>query len=111
MGKSYWLKLRGEHNLENVTAAISAAAILGTDEETIKKVVFSFGGLEHRLELVASVGGVSFYNDSFATGPQPTIAAIRSFTEPITIILGGSEKFLDYTELGQVISKSKLLQK
>lgn len=94
LGKSFWLKLRGEHNLENVTAAISVASVLGIDEETIKKVIFSFGGLEHRLELVKSVGGVSFYNDSFATGPQPTIAAVRSFEEPLTVILGEAIKIL-----------------
>ena len=93
--------------MENVCAAVSVTSLLDIDEKVIKKVVFSFGGLEHRLELVGTVGGVSFYNDSFSTGPQPTIAAIKSFTESITIILGGSEKFLDYTELGEAISKAK----
>ncbi len=107
LGKSHWLLLRGEHNLENVTAAISTALSLGIDEEIIKKVVFSFVGLEHRLELVKSIGGVAFYNDSFATGPQPTIAAVRSFEEVLTIILGGSDKELDFKELGEIISKRR----
>jgi UDP-N-acetylmuramoylalanine--D-glutamate ligase len=53
--------------------------------------------------LVDVVDGVTFYNDSFATGPQPTIAAINSFTESETLILGGSDKGLDYSELGRVI--------
>ncbi len=110
LGKSHWLLLRGEHNLENVTAAVTVAIALGIDEEIIKKVVFAFAGLEHRLELVGSFGGISFYNDSFATGPQPTVAAIRSFEEPETLILGGSDKNLDFTELGQIISKKKNVQ-
>jgi len=63
--------------------------------------------LEHRLELVESIGGVAFYNDSFATGPQPTIAAINSFTEPLTVILGGYDKKLDYEGLGKEIAKKK----
>lgn len=71
------------------------------------KAVRSFRGLEHRLELVGKVGGVTFYNDSFATGPQPTIAAIKSFIEPETLILGGSDKGLDYSGLGHEISKRK----
>lgn len=107
LGKKHWLLLRGEHNLENVTAAITAVSILGIDEEIIKKVIFSFKGLEHRLELVDSIGGVTFYNDSFATGPQPTIAAVNSFEEPLTVILGGYDKKLDYGQLGEVISKKK----
>ncbi|MCX6704465.1 MAG: UDP-N-acetylmuramoyl-L-alanine--D-glutamate ligase [Candidatus Woesebacteria bacterium] len=99
------LLLRGEHNLENIAAAVSVAKIIGVNENIILRAVQTFKGLEHRLELVDSVNGVTFYNDSFATGPQPTIAAIKSFTEPETLILGGSDKGLDYTELGKVINK------
>lgn len=99
------LLLRGEHNLENIVAAVSVAKIVGVSDEIILNIVRSFKGLEHRLELVKEVGGVTFYNDSFATGPQPTIAAINSFTEPETLILGGSDKGLDYRELGNIISR------
>jgi UDP-N-acetylmuramoylalanine--D-glutamate ligase len=104
------LLLRGEHNWENIAAAVSVARILNISDETILKVIRNFRGLEHRLELVKTVNGVTFYNDSFATGPQPTIAAINSFTEPETIILGGSDKGLDYSELGEVISKTENLK-
>jgi UDP-N-acetylmuramoylalanine--D-glutamate ligase len=103
------LLLRGEHNLENIAAAVAVAKIVSVDEEKVLKTVRSFKGLEHRLELVDTVDGVTFYNDSFATAPQPTIAAINSFTEPETLILGGSDKGLDYQELGEVIkSKSNI---
>lgn len=100
------LLLRGEHNLENIAAAVTVAKIMGVDGRIVKKTVANFRGLEHRLELVISKGGITFYNDSFATGPQPTIAAIKSFSEPTTIILGGSDKGLDYGQLGKTIAEA-----
>ena len=99
------LLLRGEHNLENIAAAVCIAKIIGVDEGVILPSVRSFKGLEHRLELVDTVRGVTFYNDSFATSQQPTIAAINSFTEPETLILGGSDKGLDFGELREAIEK------
>ena len=101
------LLLRGEHNLENIAASVYVSKILKIKEDVILKTIRSFKGLEHRLELVRQVKGVTFYNDSFATGPQPTIAAIKSFNEPETLILGGSDKGLNYDELGKVIGETK----
>ena len=101
------LQLRGEHNLENIAASVAVSKILNLDQKVVESVIKDFKGLEHRLEFVRSVNGIGFYNDSFATGPQPTIAAIKSFTEPMTIILGGSDKGLDYTELGNEIENIK----
>ncbi|EKE12660.1 MAG: UDP-N-acetylmuramoyl-L-alanyl-D-glutamate synthetase [uncultured bacterium] len=101
------LLLRGEHNLENIAAAVAAAKIVGINEGTILETVRSFKGLEHRLELVDTIEGIAFYNDSFATGPQPTIAAMNSFTDPETLILGGSDKGLDYQELMREIEKKE----
>ena len=101
------LILRGKHNWENITSAALASFLSGADIKSIKNEVFLFKGLEHRLELVKSINGVSFYNDSFATGPQPTIAAINSFNDPLTLILGGYDKGLDYTALINEINKYK----
>jgi len=101
------LILRGEHNLENIAAGITVAKIIGVGEDLIKKTVRNFKGLEHRLEFVREVKGVKYYNDSFATGPQPTIAAINSFSENETLILGGSDKGLNYSQLGETISQKK----
>lgn len=101
------LLLRGEHNLENIAAAVAVSKVLNIDEDKVLNVVGNFKGLEHRLELVDTINGISFYNDSFATGPQPTIAAINSFTEPETLILGGSNKDLDYKELREEINKKE----
>lgn len=107
MGSTEDLLLKGKHNWENVTAAVCTASLAEASLEAIKNEIFSFKGLEHRLELVGEVKGVTFYNDSFATSPQPTIAAINSFDDPTTIILGGSEKGLDYQDLGKVVAESK----
>lgn len=96
IGGTNKLLLRGSHNWENVCAAICASILAGATIENVKSSVFSFKGLEHRLELVANVKGVKYYNDSFSTNPQTTIAAVNSFTEPITLILGGYDKGLDF---------------
>jgi UDP-N-acetylmuramoylalanine--D-glutamate ligase len=101
------LLLRGEHNLENIAAAVTTANTIGVEEEKILETVRSFKGLEHRLELVKTISGITFYNDSFATSAQPTIAAINSFNEPETLILGGSDKGLDFGELRDVIEKKE----
>lgn len=99
IGDTKNLLLRGTHNWENITAAILSSFLANADIQSIKDEIFSFKGLEHRLELVKEINGVTFYNDSFATGPQPTIAAIKSFKEPITLILGGYDKKLSYDDL------------
>ncbi|MDO8506941.1 MAG: UDP-N-acetylmuramoyl-L-alanine--D-glutamate ligase [bacterium] len=99
------LQLRGRHNLENVCPALAVAYIAGADLGSIKKTVKEFKGLEHRLEFVAEVDGVKYYNDSFATTPEATIAAVSAFHEPVILIAGGSEKGSDYTQMGTVIAE------
>jgi UDP-N-acetylmuramoylalanine--D-glutamate ligase len=103
------VKLLGRFNLENVTAAIAAAAVAGvTEKEMIKSAVQSFSGLEHRLEFVAEIAGVRFYNDSFSTTPETATAALSAFREPIILIAGGSEKKSDYTSLAEAIARSSV---
>lgn len=99
------IKLRGEHNLDNVAAAALAAYTAGASFEAIRKAAISFEGLEHRLETVRTVRGVTYVNDSFSTVPETAIAALASFTEPIILIAGGSEKGSDFSELGKVIAE------
>jgi UDP-N-acetylmuramoylalanine--D-glutamate ligase len=99
--------LPGKHNLENVCAASMAAGLVGVSVENIASVLKTFKGLEHRLELVATINGVRYYDDSFSTTPETAIAAIEAFKEPEVLILGGSNKNSDFTELGKVISKSE----
>ena len=104
--KTSEVTLRGQHNLENIAAAATAAYLAGADLDSIKKVVKRFKGLEHRLEFVGQHAGIKYYNDSFSTTPDTAIAAVSAFTDPIILIAGGSEKNADYTDLGQAILKS-----
>lgn len=108
VGSTKGLQLRGRHNWDNVCAAATAAWVAGAKTETIKKAVFAFRGLEHRLELVKKTRDVAFYNDSFSTTPETAIAAIRSFKEPVILIAGGSEKGSSYRGLGKEIVKSSV---
>jgi len=100
------IALPGKHNLENAAAAVMTAVLAGVDLPTIKHVLKTFKGLPHRIEYVATVRGVSYYDDSFSTTPETAIAAIESFSEPKILLLGGSSKNSDFTELGEVISNS-----
>ncbi len=96
--------LVGPHNRENICAAVTAAWELTQDKEAIARAVAGFKGLEHRLELVREVKDVKYYNDSFATTPGATLAAINSFDNPEILILGGSDKQSDYSDLAEAIS-------
>jgi len=100
--------IRGEHNWENVSAAILATKLLNIPNRIIAEEVRNFPGLEHRLEFVVEHRGVKYFNDSFSTNPDTAIAAIKSFTEPILLIAGGSEKHADYKELGKAIDQSNV---
>lgn len=103
------ISLRGAHNLENIAAAALAAHSTGVDISVIQTVAKRFPGLEHRLEDVREVEGVLYNNDTFSTIPETTIAAIRTFADrPIVLIVGGSEKESDFTQLGHEIAKSSV---
>jgi UDP-N-acetylmuramoylalanine--D-glutamate ligase len=93
------ISLVGGHNLENVLAAVTAARLAGSDAEAIAEGVRTFAGVEHRLELVAEVGGVRYYNDSKATNVDATLKALEAFPGHVLIILGGKDKGSDYTAL------------
>jgi UDP-N-acetylmuramoylalanine--D-glutamate ligase len=99
--------LPGKHNWENACAAAVAAYLAGVSKENIASVLKMFKGLEHRLELVETINGVRYYDDSFSTTPETAIAAIQAFKEPEILILGGSSKNSDFSELGTVISKTE----
>jgi len=92
----------GVHNIENYMAAIAAVEGLVNDE-TIRRVATTFGGVEHRIELVRIKDGVRFYNDSIASSPSRTIAGLRSFPEKVILIAGGYDKHIPYDVLGPEI--------
>ncbi|HTZ84828.1 MAG TPA: UDP-N-acetylmuramoyl-L-alanine--D-glutamate ligase [Candidatus Acidoferrales bacterium] len=99
------IPLKGAHNLENVLAAVCAGALMGCAPEKIRKAVRDFKAVEHRLEFVASIRGVDYYNDSKATNVDATIKALESFPANIHLILGGKDKGSDYTVLNDLLRK------
>ena len=98
------IAIPGVHNIENYMAAILAVEGL-VDDETIRNVARTFGGVEHRIELVRVKDGVKFYNDSIASSPSRTIAGLKSFTEKVCLIAGGYDKHIPYDVLGPYICK------
>ena len=92
----------GVHNVENYMAAIAMVEGL-VEDETIRRVAKTFGGVEHRIELVRIKDGVKFYNDSIASSPSRTIAGLRSFQQKVILIAGGYDKHIPYDVLGPEI--------
>ncbi len=100
--------LVGQHNWENICAAVMAAKVLGRSDQAIISTIKKFAGLEHRLEFVEEKSGVRYYNDSISTTPESAIAALQAFPQPKIIILGGSSKQSDFTQLADVIKTSQV---
>ena len=92
------VRLRGRHNLLNVLAACVLAAVAGVPVEAMRQVATTFTGVEHRLEWVRELNGVQWYDDSIATAPERSLAALRSFDEPIVLLAGGRDKQLPWDE-------------
>jgi UDP-N-acetylmuramoylalanine--D-glutamate ligase len=97
------IPLKGAHNIENVLAAVCAARLGGVPSESIRASIASFKAVEHRLEFVASIRGVDFYNDSKATNVDATKKALEAFSGGIHLILGGKDKDSDYAELSDLL--------
>src|SRR6266853_3698854 len=97
------IQLKGEHNLENVLAAVAMAMVAGCTPQQVRQAVKEFRAVEHRLELAATINGVTFYNDSKATNVDATMKALESFPANIHIILGGKDKGSDYTMLNDLL--------
>jgi len=104
------IPLRGDHNLENVLAASTAAILAGAPTDSIEAAVRTFPGVEHRLEFVAEIGGVNFYNDSKATNVDAALKAIGAFPGSLFVILGGKDKGAPYAPLREPLrQKAKLV--
>ena len=101
------IPLRGMHNVENIMASLGATiCALGLDREalpTLRDAIKSFSGVEHRIEFVAEINGVRYYNDSKATNVDSTIKALEAFDRGIVLILGGKDKGSDYSVLTPLI--------
>jgi UDP-N-acetylmuramoylalanine--D-glutamate ligase len=99
------LALKGEHNLQNSLAVINVAMNIEIDTESIKEALSNFRGVEHRLEFVREIKGISFINDSKATNVDAVWYALRSFNKPIFLILGGKDKGNDYSKIKDEVKK------
>ena len=97
------MKLFGGHNVENALAACGAAYLAGVSPADMAKVLTSFTGVEHRIEPVATINGVPYYNDSKATNPESSIKALEAFTGHIILIAGGRDKNTDLTEFMRLV--------
>lgn len=98
-----WSKLRGKHNIFNLLGASAIAAAATLALPAIQQAVEEFEGIPHRLETVRVVNGVTWINDSIATAPERTIAAIESYSEPIVLLLGGRDKKLPWDRLAELV--------
>lgn len=99
------MKLRGRHNVENVMAAVAAAAVMGCDPGLIREAVLGFDPLPHRIEYVCEIKGAKFYNDSKSTSPDATLRALESLSAPIILIAGGKDKGVSFSPLRETIDK------
>jgi UDP-N-acetylmuramoylalanine--D-glutamate ligase len=101
------LKMRGLHNVSNMLAGIAAVFAYGVEITEIKKAVLEFKGVPHRLEFVKEIRNVKYYNDTTATIPDAAISAVNSFSEPVILIAGGTDKNLDFKNFIPNIEKVK----
>ncbi len=99
------IQLRGQHNLLNVLAACAISCAAGFSSEAIQKGLADFSGVPHRLQFVREHNGARWYNDSIATAPERTMAALRSFTEPIILLAGGRDKDLPWEDFAELAHK------
>ncbi|MBI5352150.1 MAG: UDP-N-acetylmuramoyl-L-alanine--D-glutamate ligase [Chloroflexi bacterium] len=99
------IQLRGDHNVANVLAAFTIGHAAGFKLDDMLEAAEEFRGVPHRLELVRELDGVRWYNDSIATAPERSMAAIHAFEEPIVLLLGGRDKKLPWDEIAQLIHK------
>ncbi len=99
-------RMPGAHNRENAAAATAAARAAGIDDDAIARALESFPGVEHRLELVAEIGGVTYVNDSKATNTAAARRALAAYDAPLHVILGGSLKGEDFVQLAEAMTGS-----
>ena len=102
------IKLLGKHNWQNACAAVTALWQAAQDPAAARQTLTTFTGLEHRLEFVAEINGVDYYDDSFGTTPETAAVAIEAFDRPKVVILGGSDKGAAYDKLAETVKNSNV---
>jgi len=100
-----WIQLPGRHNIANVLAACAIGAAASLALPAIQTAIEEFTGIPHRLEFIRNINGADWYNDSIATAPERTMAAIEAFEGPLVLLLGGRDKNLPWDDLAQLIHR------
>ncbi len=103
------IRVKGEHNYQNIMCAIAVVKEFGVTNEIIKEVLANFGGVEHRLEFVDKINNRTFYNDSKSTNNTSTIVALKSYNTPVILLLGGYDRGQSYDELNEYMTYVKLV--
>lgn len=103
------IKIKGNHNYENIMVAIIVSKEFGVTNESIKRILKEFGGVEHRIEFVKELHGRKIYNDSKATNNESTIIALKSFTEPTILIMGGLDRNIPFDPIKDALTNVKLV--
>jgi UDP-N-acetylmuramoylalanine--D-glutamate ligase len=98
------LLLMGQHNVQNVLSACALAALAGASTQSMRSVATTFRGVAHRLQLVRELDGVRYYDDSIATAPERLMAALRCFSQPVVLLVGGRDKHLPWAEAVQLMA-------
>lgn len=99
------IQLRGQHNIANVLAACAIAGTIGVPPEAMVEVIRTFGGVPYRQEVVRVHQGVTYVNDSIATAPERVLAALKSYDEPLVLLLGGADKKLTWSPMIELALK------
>ncbi|HKX26626.1 MAG TPA: UDP-N-acetylmuramoyl-L-alanine--D-glutamate ligase [Blastocatellia bacterium] len=97
------IQLRGDHNLENIMSALAVGLACGVPIDSMRGTIRNFHGVEHRLEFVAEIDGIKFYNDSKATNVDAAIKSLEAFPDGLVVILGGKDKGSDYAPLAPLV--------
>ena len=103
------IKIKGNHNYENIMVAVIIAKKFGVTNENIKEFLSNFGGVEHRIEYVKTVNKRKFYNDSKATNNKSTVIALDSFNEPTILIMGGLDRNIPFDEIESHLKNTKYI--
>jgi UDP-N-acetylmuramoylalanine--D-glutamate ligase len=98
------IQLRGRHNVHNILAAVTLADSVGIDPQAMRQAIRTFHGVEHRLEQVAAINGVTYINDSIATAPERALAALNAFDEPLILLAGGRDKDMVWEEWAEQVA-------
>ena len=101
-------KILGDHNLNNIMFAVTVAKIMNLDLSKVQQTIYKFEPLPHRMEFVGEFDGVKYYNDSIATIPASTINGIETLKEVNTLIVGGKDRGIDYTEFAEFLGKTNI---